>query len=258
MTNMADRPTRSYSSAVKKNLPNFDKGWSTKEYNDDEKDLLCKIRILKQAIGDERFDYNGVKEKIEDIAQAAGKVLKNNEKDRTGKQKEINQLKERVSTLEREIGMLHRAKVYAIDTGEAIKIIEMHVTSFVLPLGTRIAKADGFGQVGKFMRVPGNDTTSWNILQKQCGMIWHHDHAESKQQLITHRNIEAHHKKFDLALLMDAMIDQLPHYAQQCRHFVSLFEKVDSLLKFGMLASEPCIRVAVKKKIRTRKSTFVC
>ena len=144
--------------------------------------------------------------------------------------------------------MLHQAKVDAIDPGEAIRIIEMHVASFVLPLGTRIAKIDGFGQIEQFIEVPGNDTTSWEILQKLCGMRWHHDHTASKQQLITNRNAAAHHKKFDLALLMDAMIDQLPHYEQHCRHFVNLFEKVDSLLKFGMLASEPCIRVAVEKK----------
>ena len=233
-------------------MPNSSKAPSSDGYKEDEKELLTKIRILNQAI--DRFDNEDIKKKIKDIAKAVEKVLKNNENDRTEKQKEINELKKRVFTLEQEIDMLHRAKVDAIDPGEAIKIIEMHVASLVLPLGTRIAKIDGFGQIEKFKKVPGNDTTSWDILQKLCGMRWHGDHAASKQQLITNRNVEAHHKKFDLALLMDAMIDQLPHYEQHCRHFVSLFEKVDSLLKFGMLASEPCIRAAVEKRNSNSKA----
>lgn len=234
---MATAP-KSYSDVVKKNIPNFGTELSNKEnYNDDERDLVEKILELKQTVSAEQ---RYIKEKIEYIEQAVEKVRENNKKDRTEKQKEIQNLKERVFNLEHEIYMLRLTNVDAIDTGEAIKTIEMHVAAFVLPPGTTIAKSDGFGQIKKFAENNSNDTTSWKILQKQCGMKWQYDHEESKRELILTRNIEAHHKKFDLAVLTDAMIDQLPHYKKQCQDFVRLFKTVDSLLKFGMLASELC------------------
>ena len=59
-----------------------------------------------------------MKEKMEYIAQAAEKVLKSNE---------IKKLNER-----EEINMLHRANVDAIDTREAMQIIEMRVQQLLL------------------------------------------------------------------------------------------------------------------------------
>ena len=59
MTNMATKPTKTYSSAVKQNLPNSAKAPSSNGYKEDEKELLTKIRILNEAI--ERFDNEDVK-----------------------------------------------------------------------------------------------------------------------------------------------------------------------------------------------------
>ena len=218
----------SYSDAVKKSMPR------------DERNLVEKIRKLKQAL--DSIKYPNIKQEIEDIAKAAEKVLENHEKDRN----EIEELKERVFNLEQEIERLRRANVDAVETGEAMKMIEVHVATFVFPIGTKIATSDGFGQINKCAK-DGASKRNWTILKDLCGMQWHDGYETSKNQLIASRNKEAHHKKFDLALLRQAMIDQLPHYEQHCQDFVRLFEKVNSLMKFGMLASEQCILDAVKR-----------
>ena len=237
MINMACKAS-SYSGAVKKSIGK--KTSKNENDNDDERDLVEKIRKLKQAL--DSIDYPNIKQEIEEIAKASEKVLENHEKDRN----EIKELKERVFNLEQEIERLRRANVDAVETGEAMKMIEVHVATFVFPVDTKIAKSDGFGQINECAK----DKTSkrnWKILQDLCGMQWQDGHVTSKNQLIASRNKEAHHKKFDLALLTKAMIDQLPHYKKQCQDFVSLFEKVNSLMKFGMLASEKCIFDAVKR-----------
>ena len=237
MTNMAGEP-KTYSDALKKNMPRKS---SKNEYdNDDESDLVEKIRKLKQAI--DNIEYPNIKQEIEDIAKAAEKVLENHEKDRN----EIEELKERVFNLEQEIERLRRANMDAVETGEAMKMIEVHVATFVFPVGTKIAKSDGFGQINECAKEK-TSKRNWKILQDLCGMQWQNGHVTSKNQLIASRNKDAHHKKFDLALLTKAMIDQLPHYEQYCRYFVSLFEKVNSLMKFGMLVSEQCILDIVER-----------
>lgn len=140
MTNMACK-TSSYSGAVKKSIGK--KTSKNENDNDDERDLVEKIRKLKQAL--DSIEYPDIKQEIEDIAKAAEKVLENHEKDR----KEIKELTARVLNLEKEIERLRRANLDAVETGEAMKMIEVHVATFVFPFDTKIAKSDGFDQINE-------------------------------------------------------------------------------------------------------------
>ena len=74
-------------------------------------------------------------------------------------------------------------------------------------------------------------------------------HLNTKNELITYRNIEAHQKKFDLAQLRTAMMKLMPHRKQECEDLLYLFEKVDSLLKLGMLAKESVVSRVIKSKL---------
>jgi hypothetical protein len=124
--------------------------------------------------------------------------------------------------------------VDTIDTGEAMKIIEIHIASFVLPQGEEIASIGAFDQMLECVQ----GVTTWDRLRMQCDVKWTEEHLNTKEKFIRYRNIDAHHKKIDLAQLKTAMIKRMPHRAQQCKDFVNLSEKVNSLMKFGILASE--------------------
>jgi hypothetical protein len=228
----------SYSDILKKNLIVSGEGTPNKDFNE-EKDLVDKIRKLKQAIP---IGYDDLKNKVDDIAQKAESVRVKNDQDLRKKQKEINELMIRVSNLERQVEKLQR-NVDTIDAGEAMKIIEIHIASFVLPRGEEIARIGAFDQI---LECPQGDT--WFRLRKQCDVNWTKEHLKTKEKFITYRNIDAHHKKFDLAQLKTAMIKRMPHRAQHCKDFVNLFEKVNSLMKFGILASEFVERDVNKKK----------
>ena len=68
-------------------------GTPSNEINE-EKDLVDKIRKLKQAIP---IGYDDLKNKVDDIAQKAESVLVKNDQDLRKKQKEINELRIRLS-----------------------------------------------------------------------------------------------------------------------------------------------------------------
>ena len=88
-------------------------------------------------------------------------------------------------------------------------------------------------------------------------MNWTKEHLKTKEKFTRYRNIDAHHKKFDLAQLKTAMIKRMPHRAQHCKDFVNLFEKVNSLMKFGILASEFVERDVNKKKFSKARIDMV-
>ena len=123
-----------------------------------------------------------------------------------------------------------------------MKVMEFNVASFVLPHKKKIAKTDGFGQIIMDLE-RAKENTIWDFLQKQGKIVkWTKDHVRMKTSFIIYRNNEEHHKRFDLGNLRKAMIDEMPHYQQHCNDIVNIFQIVESLLKFGMLASESGIK----------------
>ena len=219
----------SYSDMVKKNLMP----------RRNEKDILAeKIRHLKENIP------LSCKKSLEDIDQTFKDILLKNDQDKRELNEKINQLRIRVSKLEQQIEKLQR--IETIDAGEAMKIMEIHVASFILPPEEEIASVGAFDQMLESKR----DEDRWEYLRGQCEIKWTDKHLKVKEDLIKYRNADAHHKKFVLAHLEEAMIKRMPHRKQQCKDLVLLFERVDSLRKFGMVISESVVRDVAKRKLR--------
>lgn len=227
-TKMAKARPR-YSDVVKKNLIT----------ERDEKDILAeRIRHLKNDIP---LPY---KEALEDIERKFENIQLKNVQDKQELNDKINQLIIRVSNLERQIEKLQR--IDTIDAGEAMKIMEIHVASFILPPGEKIASVGAFDQ----MLESKKNENRWEYLRNQCEIEWTSKHLKVKEDLIKYRNSDAHYKKFDLAQLTEAMIKRMPHREQQCKDLVVLFERVNSLMKFGMITSESVVRDVAKRKLR--------
>ena len=213
-----------------------------KQLRPSEEDILAKkIQKLKQDIPDPL--RNG----LEEIVQSFKQIQLQHEQDKQKQQKEINQLKIRVSNLQRQIEKLQQ--IDAIDAGEAMKIMEIHVASFVLPPTKEIASVGAFDQMFEYTKKNKSDTR-WTYLQNRVNMKWSDKHLKVKEDLIKYRNIHAHHHKFDLAQLKSAMIKRMPHREQQCKDLVVLFERVDSLIKFAVITSESVVRDIAQKKLR--------
>ncbi len=229
----AETSKSSYSAITKKNLSN--------DVNE-EKGLEIKIRDLCEATPSH---YTDLRKKVEDIAEKYHRIVINYDKDRREKESEIRQLKVRVSNLERQVEKLKR--IDTIDAAEAMKIFGIHVASFVLPPNEEIASVGAFDQMLEYAEEAGN--TRWHLLLTQCFEVWTSNHLDTKNKFITYRNIEAHQKKFDLAQLRTAMKKLMPHRKQECEDLLYLFEKVDSLLKFGMLAKESVVSGVIKSKL---------
>ena len=207
--------------------------------------LVGKVRQLEKDVPN---GNSHLKTELQQIAGSLEIILKNHEEDRATKQKQINDLQERISTLEMEIETIKQEKsstqqkIDGIDVAEAMKVMEFNVASFVLPHKEKIAKTDGFGQISMDSE-SAKENSIWDFLQKQGKIVkWTEDHKKIKTSFIIYRNNEAHHKRFDLGNLRKAMIDEMPHYQQHCNDIVNIFQIVESLLKLGMLASEPGIK----------------
>ena len=146
----------SYSDVTKKDLSN--------DVNE-EKGLEIKIRELSEAIPNR---YEDLRNKVNDIAEKYKRVVIKNYEDRTKRESEIGRLKIRVSNLERQVEKLKR--IDTIDAAEAMKIVEIHVASFVLPPNEEIASVGAFDQMLEYAEKA--KSTPWNHLQTQCFKVW--------------------------------------------------------------------------------------
>ena len=210
--------------------------------NNEETDLWDRIQKLKESVC--RENLSSLTKEIEDIDQKAITVRNKIDQDRGDNQREIKKLEERVSTLEKEIGILKdqvqrlQKNVDSIDAGSAMKIIENHVVTFVLPRNKKIADIDAINQMLEYVE-KNKIYGTWNILQNQCNIkLWTREHSKTIKKFVNNRNDYAHHKKFDLASLREVLINLMPHREEHIKDWVTLFVKVDSLLKIGTLASE--------------------
>ena len=219
--------------------------------DNEETDLWDRIQKLKESVC--RGNLSGLRKEIEDIHQKGITVRNKIDQDRGDKQKEIKELEERVSALEKEIGILRdqvkrlQKNVDTIDAGNVMKIIENHVVTFVLPPNKKIADIDAINQMLEYVE-KNKICGTWIILQNQCNIkLWTREHSKTLKKFVHNRNDYAHHKKFDLALLGEALINLMPHREQHIKDWFTLFVKVDCLLKIGILASELVDRDDISK-----------
>jgi predicted nuclease with TOPRIM domain len=183
--------------------------------NNEETDLWDRIQKLKESVC--RENLSSLTKEIEDIDQKAITVRNKIDQDRGDNQREIKKLEERVSTLEKEIGILKdqvqrlQKNVDSIDAGSAMKIIENHVVTFVLPRNKKIADIDAINQMLEYVE-KNKIYGTWNILQNQCNIkLWTREHSKTIKKFVNSRNDYAHHKKFDLASLREVLINLMPH-----------------------------------------------
>ena len=196
--------------------------------------LIERILKFRDSIPDGN-EYEHFRTSIEDIVTEVNILLTQTEKERKDYQNKIHKLEVRVCNLEEELASLR-----TIEIAEAVKLMEIHVATFVLPGNKAIATVGAFTQMLEHIHVRQNEPArnEWKTLQDQCAMKWLPTHDDSKRDWIMYRNTCAHTKKFDLANLKDAMEKQMPHRSKECKDFVNLLQKVDSLMKLGKLVSE--------------------